>query len=210
MAVQQTANRSSFDDRGSTMQTAGMTSQRERLQPPAPDIKQPTPLIAVGALLLQPRDRSERAATSVDRGSWPIFVIVLDDRAAVDEDTEPLFDLLDRPHPSRIAMAHSQYRWSIDRSGAVLRLALRTHEPMTMDLDIVMPARSLLGVLSQLPDDATFAITTKRHADKLTERVHVRDALHEMVLLVSPGKRDDGLAGLRRRGPDDAAPHGWS
>lgn len=193
------------------MQTAGMTSQRERRQPEAPDNKQPAPLVAVGAVLLQPRDRGEPAGTIVDRGSWPIFVIVLDDRAAADRAAGPLFDLVDRPHANRIPMAHSHYRWSVNRSGAILKLAVRTHEPTRIDLDIVMPARSLLGVLSQLPADATFAITTERHADNLTERVHFRDALHEMVLLVSPGNWDDGLAELRQSGdPDDAGPHGWS
>lgn len=192
------------------MQTAGMTSQRERLQPAALDNMQPAPLVAVGAVLLQPRGRGEPAGTIADRGSWPIFVIVLDDNAA-DRCAGPLFDLLDPPHASRIPMVHSRYRWSMSRSGAMLKLALRTHEAPRIDLDIMMPARSLLGVLSQLPSDATFAITTERHADKLTERVHVRDALHEMILLVSPGNWDDGLAELRRSGvPDDADPHGWS
>ena len=82
----------------------------------------------------------------------------------------------------------------------MLKLALRILEPTRVDLAIVMPARSLLGVLSRLPADATLAITTKRHADNLTERVHVRDALHEMVLLVRWGDVDDGLADLRSGG----------
>jgi hypothetical protein len=97
-------------------------------------------------------------------------------------------------------MAHSQYRWSMSRSGAMLKLALRAREPTMVDLDIMMPARPLLGVLSRLPANATFAITTVSHADKLTERVHVREALHEMILLVSQGNRDDGLAELRTSG----------
>ena len=154
-------------------------------------------------MLLQPRDRDEPVSTIVDRGPWPLFVIVLDDRAAVDRGAGPLFDLLDRPHANRIPMAHSRYRWSVDPSGKVLKLALRIHEPTRLNLDIVMPARSLLGVISQLPAEVTFAITTKQHADKLTERVRIRDALHEMVLLVSPalsGSPHDGLAELRRNG----------
>ena len=64
------------------MQTIGMTSQRERLQPEAPDGQPQAPFVAVGAVLLQPQDRGESAGAVVDRGSWPIFVIVLDDRAA--------------------------------------------------------------------------------------------------------------------------------
>jgi hypothetical protein len=182
------------------MQTAEKTSQRERRQPAALDNVQQAPLVAVGAVLLQPRSRIAPAGTIVDRGSWPIFVIVLDDRAAADRRAEPLFHLLDQPHVNRIPMAHSHYRWSMSRSGAMLKLALRSHEPTWNDLDIVMPAQPLLGVLSRLPANATFAITTERHADKLTERVHVRDALHEMVLLVSQGNRDDGLAELRNSG----------
>ncbi len=191
------------------MQTAGMTPQRERHQSAAPEDMQPVPLVAVGAVLLQPQSRGEPAGTIVDRGSWPIFVIVLADNAAADPCAAPLFDLLNRPHASRIPMAHGHYRWSMSRSGAMLKLALRTQEPTRVDLDIMVPARSLLGVLSQLPAEVTFAITTERHADKLTERVRVRDALHEMILLVSPGKWDDGLAELRRSGElEDAEPHG--
>ncbi len=193
------------------MQTAGMTSQRERLQPAALDNMQPAPFVAVGAVLLQPRGRGEPAGTIADRGSWPIFVIVLDDRAAADRGAGPLFDLLDPPRANRIPMAHSHYRWSMTASGEMLKFALRTLEPTGIDLDIVMPARSLLGVISQLPADATFAITTERHVDKLTKRVHVRDALHEIVLLVSPGIRDDGLAELRRNvRSDDAESHDWA
>jgi hypothetical protein len=188
-----------------------MTSPRERRQPAALGDMALAPLVAVGAVLLQPRPRTEPDGTKVDRGSWPIFVIVLNDRAAADRRAKPLFDLLDRPHANRIPITHSHYRWSVSRSGAMLKLALRSHEPTRIDLDIVMPARSLLGVVTQLPASATFAITTERHADKLTERVHVSDALHEMVLLVSPGNRDDGLAELRRSGEaEDAEPHGRS
>jgi hypothetical protein len=191
------------------MQTLRTTSPRQQPLPAPPDSPPPTPFVAVGALLLQPRDRDEPVSTIVDRGPWPLFVIVLDDRAAVDRDAGPLFDLLDRPHANRIPMASSRYRWSVDPSGKVLKLALRIHEPTKLNLDIVMPARSLLGVISQLPAEVTFAITTKQHADKLTERVRIRDALHEMVLLVSPalsGNPHDGLAELRRNGQSPAEP----
>lgn len=183
------------------MQTLTRTSPRERAQPAPTEPTTRTPLVAAGALLLQPRDRDEPESTILDRGPWPIFVIILDDGAAVDRGAGPLVDLLESPHASRIPMAHSHYHWSVERSGAVLKLALQTLEPTKLNLDIVMPARSLLGVLSQLPVDTTFAITTKQHAENLTEQVRVCDALHKMILLVGSGQlgsRDDGLAELRR------------
>ena len=186
------------------MQTSTPISPGQRRQPTPPDAAPPTPFVAVEALLLQPRDRGGPVATTVDRGPWPILVIVLDDRAAVHPAAKPLLDLLNRPRASRIAIAHSRYRWSVDPVGAVLKFALHTHEPAKSDLDIVMPARPLLGILSQLPPGVTFAVTTKQRADKLTKRVCVRDALHETVLLVSSaqsGNPDDGLAALRRDGP---------
>jgi hypothetical protein len=182
------------------MQTPTTTASGLRPQPTPPDA---APLVAVEALLLQPRDRGGPVATMVDRGPWPILVIVLDDHAALHPGAKPLLDLLNRPRATRIAIAHSHYRWSVDPAGVVLKLALHTHEPTTSDLDVVMPARPLLGILSQLPPGVTFAMTTRQRADRLTKRVCIRDALHEMVLLVSPaqsGNPDDGLAALRRNG----------
>lgn len=185
------------------------TSPRHHDQPGPAESTPPTPFVAVGALLLQPRDQGEPTSTIVDRGAWPIFVIVLDDLAVVNGSAGPLFDPLDRPRTSQIPVAHSHFRWSVDSSGAVLKLALQIHEPTSVNLDIVMPARALLDVISQLPGDVTFAITTKQHADKLTERVRMCDALHEMILLVcsvQSGAARDGLAELRHNGLSQGEP----
>ena len=130
-------------------------------------------------------------------------MIVLDDPVIVDPGARPLFDLLDSPHRNRILMVNSRYRWSVDPAGALLTLAVRAHEPTRFDVDIVMPAQPALGIFSLLPRAVTFAITTRRRADKLTERVAIRDALHEMVLLVSAtqsGIPGDGLAAPRENG----------
>ena len=183
------------------MQTPTTTAPGQRPQPTPPAAVPSAPLVAVEALLLQPRDRGGPVTTMVDRGPWPLLVIVLDDRAAVHPGAKPLLDLLNRPRATRISIAHSHYHWSVDPAGAVLKFALHTYEPTKSDLDVVMPARPLLGILSQLPPGVTFAMTTRRRADELTKRVCIRDALHEMVLLVSPaqsGNPDDGLAALRR------------
>jgi hypothetical protein len=184
------------------MRTLTTTSPRQRSRP-APADSAPTRLVAVEALLLRPRDRAGPVTTIVDRGPWPVFVIVLDDPAAIDPGARPLFDLLDSSHRSRISIVNSHYHWSVDPAGAVLKLAVRAHEPTRFDVDIVMPAQPALGIFSLLPPAVTFAITTRRRVDKLTERVAIRDALHEMVLLVSPtrsGISGDGLAALRRNG----------
>ena len=188
------------------MRTLTTTSPRQQPQP-APAASAPTRLVAVEALLLRPLDRTGPVTTIVDRGPWPVFVIVLDDLATVDPGARPLFDLLDSSHRSRISIVNSRYRWSVDPAGAVLKLAVRAHEPTRFDVDIVMPAQPALGILSLLPPAATFAITTRRRADKLTERVAIRDALHEMVLLVSAtqsGIPGDGLAALLRNGKPSA------
>ena len=84
------------------MQTLTTTSPRAR---PAPaDSALPTRLVAVEALLLRPLDRAGPVTTIVDRGPWPVFVIVLDDPAIVDPGARPLFDLLDSPHRNRISI----------------------------------------------------------------------------------------------------------
>ena len=188
------------------MRTLTTTSPRQRSRP-APAVSAPTRLVAVEALLLRPLDRAGPVTTIVDRGPWPVFVIVLDDPAAIDPGARPLFDLLDSSHRSRISIVNSRYRWSVDPASAVLKLAVRAHEPTRFDVDIVMPAQPALGILSLLPPAATIAVTTRQRADKLTERVAIRDALHEMVLLVSPtqsGNLDDGLAALRHNGQPSA------
>jgi len=187
------------------MQSLEMTSIPDRPLPPAQDgDAKEARFVAVGAVLLKPVDRPEQSATIVNRGAWPIFVIVLDDRAIDDEVAGPLFELLERPHASRIAITHTRFRWSVSRSGDIVTLALQTREPTKIALDIKVPARPLLSILPQLPADAAFAITTKRHADKLTNRVALRDALHEVVLLVN-GSTDDGLADLLRCGEREMA-----
>ena len=183
------------------MQTLTTTTSGQRERSAPPDNASPTRLVAVEALLLRPRDTAGPATTIVDRGPWPIFVIVLDDPATVGPGARPLFDLLDQPRQSRISIVNSHYRWSMDPAGAVVTLAVRADEPTRVDVDIVMPAQPLLGISSLLPAGVTFAITTKRRADKLTEPVAIHDALHEIVLLVSPvqsGNPCDGLAALRK------------
>jgi hypothetical protein len=188
------------------MQTLTTTSPRQWSRP-APAASAPTRLVAAEALLLRPLDRAGPVTTIVDRGPWPVFVIVLDDPTAIDPGARPLFDLLERSHRSRISIVNSRYRWSVDPAGAVLKLAVRAHEPTRFDVDIVMPAQPALDILSLLPPAATFALTTRQRAEKLTERVAIRDALHEMVLLVSPtqsGNPRDGLAGLCHNGRSSA------
>lgn len=188
------------------MGTLTPTSPRQRSRP-APAASARTRLVAVEGLLLRPLDRAGPVTTIVDRGPWPVFVIVLDDPAAIDPGARPLFDLLDSSHRNRISIVNSHYRWSVEPAGTVLKLAVRAHEPTRFDLEIVMPAQPAFGILSLLPPTTTFAITTRQRADKLTERVTIRDALHEMVLLVSPtqsGEAGDGLAALRHNGQPSA------
>jgi hypothetical protein len=164
------------------------------------DHTMPARLVAVGALLLQPRDPAGPDRSIENRGPWPIFVVVLPDSAPLDPGARALHELLDKPHQNRILVVDGRYRWSVlDPRRALLKLAIHAHAPAVFDVDIVVPARRLLGVIDALCPGTTFAITTMRRASKFNERIVVRDALHEMVLLVNRpalGTHHDGLAAM--------------
>jgi len=53
-------------------------------------------------------------------------------------------------------------------------------------MDIVLPARPLLGAVGWLVCGGTVALTTRRHADRLSAGVKIGDALHGLVLVSCP------------------------
>jgi hypothetical protein len=150
-------------------------------------------LIAVEALLLWPRSVGVSAATAQESGLWPVFAVVLDERDP-DEDpgVMPLFDLLDRPeHLERISVVEGRCQWTIiDPRHALLELSVHATAPVQFDVDIILPARSVLGTLALLAKGGTVAITNTRHARKLSERVDIRDALNKLVLFSCPPSKD--------------------
>lgn len=155
---------------------------------PAPglvDRTRPT-MVAVEAVLLWPRGVGESVTTIDEAGLWPVFAVVLDEREApVAPGARQLFDLLDRPeHADRIAVVDGRCQWTVlDARHAVLKLAVRASAPFHVDLDIVLPARPVLGILDVVARGATVAITTRRHSSRLTGQVDIREALNELVLL---------------------------
>lgn len=163
----------------------------------------PTTLVAVGALLLWPHGEPTIHSTS-----WPILAIVLDEPAAAILDAvRPLFELLDGPtRRSSVTIVSARCRWTVLNalSGrrAVRKLSVRADAPVNFEVNILLPARALFGLPTHVfgvptHGGATLALTTRQHADRITEGIDFQDALRELVLLthVLP---DDLIAGRRQ------------
>lgn len=162
------------------------TTPTHHAAPGPVDRTRPTTMVAVEAVLLWPRGVGESVTTIDEAGLWPVFAVVLDEREApVSPGARQLLDLLDRPeHADRIAVVDGRCQWTVlDARHAVLKLAVRASAPFHVDLDIVLPARPVLGILDVVARGATVAITTRRHSSRLTDQLDIREALNELVLL---------------------------
>ncbi|CAM3825451.1 hypothetical protein KIPE111705_26800 [Kibdelosporangium persicum] len=146
-------------------------------------------LVAREALLLWPRRVAVSAATVQEADLWPVFAVVLGEREP-DEDPGvlPLYELLERPeHLDRISVVQARCHWTIiDPRHALLELSVRAKAPVRFDVDIILPARSVLNALDLLARGGTVAITTQRHSGTLTPRTDIRDALTKLVLISCP------------------------
>lgn len=146
-------------------------------------------LVAREALLLWPRRVGRSAATIQEAGLWPVFAVVLGEREP-DEDPGvlPLYDLLERPeHLERICVVEGRCQWTIiDPRHALLELSVHATAPVRFDVDIILPARQVLGTLTLLARGGTVAITTQRHLETLIPRADIRDALTKLVLFSCP------------------------
>ncbi len=167
----------------------------------------PAVLVALEVLLLWPRGVGA-SATVAEAGLWPVFVVVVGDRPGLaNASAAPLFDILERPrHGTEIAVVSARCQWSIvDARNALLKVAVRADAPEQFSVDVLVPARRVLGVLDVVARGATIGITTSRHVGTLTGRVDIRQALHEVVLLsCEPSTELATLADLLRvASPDD-------
>lgn len=136
--------------------------------------------------VLELRPASTAGPGSADSHRWPIFAIVLDQRAAPnDAGVRRLFALLDRcDDASQITVVGGHHRLSpADWRRDLLRIAVRAIAPVRCDLDILLPARPVRDVLHRLDGGATLAITSRASANGFADQVQTKDALQHLVLL---------------------------
>ncbi|HEX2131219.1 MAG TPA: hypothetical protein VHH15_06630, partial [Actinophytocola sp.] len=102
-----------------------------------------------------------------------------------DPRTRVLTDLLDEP--DRLVVLDGEADWTVlDAAHPLLRLALRATAPVRLDLDVVVPARPVVGLLDELARGVTVGITTRRHAGTFLDgeaRPAPRQLLRRMVLV---------------------------
>jgi hypothetical protein len=141
--------------------------------------------VAIEVLLLWPRGVGGPAATVDEAGLWPVFAMVVAEPPDQDAGTaRPLFELLDEPGPSVVAAETS---WSvIDPARALLGMTVRGVVPVEFGLRVLLPATRVLGVLDVVAGGATIGITTRYRAGRLRDRVDIRAALDDLVLLSCP------------------------
>ncbi len=141
--------------------------------------------VAIEVLLLWPRGVAKPPVTVDEAGLWPVFAVVVaeppDDGAGT---ARPLFDLLNEPGP---AVVTAETSWSvIDQSRALLGLTVRGVAPAEFGLRVLLPAARVLGVLDVVAGGGTIGITTGYRAGRLRDRVDIRTALDDLVLLSCP------------------------
>lgn len=153
--------------------------------------------MAVQAVLLWPR-RDTPAGEPVPEDRWPMLVIVLADRdGSPDPSLRRLYALLDRSDEQSLTVLEGNGLWSVlQRRELLLRLALRAE---LLNVDILMPAQLLSAHLSRLSWGGALALTTRRHADRLTTGCRVSDAFRGLVLVNCPPSTE--LAALARAQP---------
>jgi hypothetical protein len=145
--------------------------------------------VAIEVLLLWPRGVAGPVTTAEEAGRWPVFAMVVTEPPGDAADgAQPLFDLLDRPkgagEPTVVA---AETAWSVlDRPNALLGLAVRGVAPVRFRLRVLLPSAQVLGILDVVARGATIGITTRRRAARLRERVDIRTALSDLVLLSCP------------------------
>ena len=170
------------------MTTAKLDEQSNRLPRPSIDRHRQT-IVATEAVLLWPRGWAKQAVNNPSPGLWPILAVVLgDENATTDLSVRKLYDLLGRRcGREQVTVLAGRCLWSVACGrDTLLRLAVRASAPTKLEMDIVLPARPLLGAVGWLVCGGTVALTTRRHADRLSAGVKIRDALHGLVLVSCP------------------------
>ena len=144
--------------------------------------------VAIEVLLLWPRGVAGPVTTAAEAGRWPVFAMVVTEPPGAAGGAQPLFDLLDRPRPEgEPAVVAAETSWSVlDEPNALLRLTVRGVAPVRFGLRVLLPSARVLGILDVVARGATIGITSRRGAARLRERVDIRTALRDLVLLSCP------------------------
>ncbi|HEY7595393.1 MAG TPA: hypothetical protein VH969_19740 [Actinophytocola sp.] len=167
--------------------------------------------MATEVVLLWPRGVGS-PATIDEAGLWPVFVLVVGDRQRADVPAAaPLLDLVNQHRQeNELAVVAAGCRWSVvDARNALLKVTIQAQAPRRFEVEILVPARRVLGMLEVAARGATIGVTTTRQANNLGERVDIRQALHRVVLLsCEPSTELSRLARflhsrLTPRGPKD-------
>ncbi len=171
--------------------TIAKLDEQSNWLPPRPYADRPrqTMTAATDVVLLWPRGLAKQAVSNPGPGLWPLFAVVLcDENATTDLSVRKLYDVLGGRGSSRkVTVLAGRCLWSVvPGRDPLLRLAVRASTPVKLEVDVALPARPLLGAVGWLACGGTVALTTRRHANRLSTGVNVRDALHGLVLVNSP------------------------
>ncbi|MGX7828595.1 hypothetical protein ACTG9Q_26225 [Actinokineospora sp. 24-640] len=140
-----------------------------------------TVLLAREALLLWPRGESQTVDPAVV-DLWPVFAVVVDERHL--RRVPGGRSLLSRIDGRRaFTLLDGVCRWQVLAADApLLALSVRADAPVPVEVDLVLPARSLVGELGRLAAGPTVGITTTGRAAALSAGADVRSALRVLAL----------------------------
>lgn len=132
-------------------------------------------LVAVEVLVLWPSEPPDGSEM------WPLFMLV------VDEEADPvgtawLVDHLDGDGGESAVTSHCQWSVAVPEE-SVLGLSVRAVEPVEFHLEIFVPAKCFLGLFDVAARGAGVALTTRRHARRLTARVDNRPVFDDVLPL---------------------------
>lgn len=148
-----------------------------------------TVLLAREALLLWPRGGSQHVDPAV-ADLWPVFAVVVDERhLRRAPGGRALLGRIDGRHG--FTLLNGIARWAVLASDApLLALSVRADAPVAVELDVVLPARTLLGELDRLAAGPTIAVTTTRRAAALGKGAEPGAALRALALARSAPSAD--------------------
>ncbi|MGW5054329.1 hypothetical protein [Actinokineospora sp. NPDC004072] len=140
-----------------------------------------TVVLAREALLLWPRGGRQDVDPAV-ADLWPVFAVVVDDRQLRRAPGgRALMGRIDGR--SAFTLLDGVARWQVLAADApLLALNVRAEAPVPVGIDLVLPARSLVGELDRLAAGPTVGITTTSRAAGLTAGADVRTALRALAL----------------------------
>ena len=136
-----------------------------------------------------PRGVTGLPTTAEEADLWPVFAMVVTEPPGHEAGSaRPLFELLDRhKRDGELTVVAADTTWSVlDPAHALFGLNVRAVTPVRFGLRILVPSARVLGILDVVARGATIGITTPSKAARLRDRVDIRTALRDLVLLSCP------------------------